>query len=203
MTQYKYYVTSLSIHVMVLLLFGIYFDEYSQPKKYGNTQAKTVAAFIYQGALSRSVSVQKQEKVKSNQTKKTINKDTKSWHALKIKPFEKPHKENIKQSISSQASVGQGEVATTLIALLHDAIQRKQQYPSSAWEMQRQGRVTVVFQLHEDGHISNVRMLKSSGTASLDQAALQAVNDAAPFRELLTYIKQAQEYQIDIVFELA
>lgn len=201
MTLYKYYVISLLIHVLVLLLFGIYFDEYSQLKKYGNTQAKAVSAFIYQGAFSQSVLVKDQEKIKSNHTKEPVIKKTKSLQALKIK--ENASEKKIQQSSSSQSSVSQGEATSTLIALLHDAIQRKQQYPASAWEMQRQGRVTVVFQLHQDGRISHLRMLKSSGTSSLDQAALQAVNDAAPFQELLVYIKQPEEYQIDIVFELA
>jgi TonB family protein len=200
MTHYKYYVTSLVIHVVVLILFGMYFDESSQLKKYGNTQAKAVSAFIYQGALSQSASVKDQEKVKSNQTKEPIIKKTKSLQALKIK--ENSLEKKVQQSSSSQSSVSQGEATSTLIALLHDAIQRKQQYPASASEMQRQGRVTVVFQLHQGGHISHLRMLKSSGTSSLDQAALQAVNDAAPFQELVAYIKQPEEYQIDIVFEL-
>lgn len=151
--------------------------------------------------MSRSDSVQ--EKIKSKQKKETIKQDNKALHALKIKNIENTQEKNVKQKTSSQSSVNQGEITTALIALLHDAIQRKQQYPSSAWEMQRQGRVTVVFQLFEDGHVSGVRILKSSGTSSLDQAAIQAVHDAAPFREIVAYIKKAQEYQIDIVFELA
>lgn len=203
MTDYKYYLISLLIHTVMLLVFISYFDTFSSPKKFGNTQAKALSAFIYQGNFAQSDSVKDEEKVKSNQTKEKIINKTKALHTLKIKQIDNPHEKNVKRLTSSQSSVSQGESATTLIALLHDAIQRKQQYPSSAWEMQRQGRVTVVFQLHENGHISHLRMLKSSGTSSLDQAALQAVNDAAPFQELLMYIKQAQEYQIDIVFELA
>ncbi len=68
--------------------------------------------------------------------------------------------------------------------------------------MEREGRITLKFVLHPDGTIEQLRMLKSSGTSSLDAAALKAINDAAPFQKVTEYIHQAQEYQIDVVFEL-
>ncbi len=185
----RYHVLSLVMHVTLLMLFSVYFDRAANQKKFGVTQAKTVAAFIYQGNFSKSVSVQ--EKMKSNHEKKSI-------------PIKKKHREkNVTKAAANQNSVSQGEHAQTLVALLHDAIARKQQYPATALEMQRQGRVTVAFYLYQNGNVANVRMITSSGTASLDKAALQAVHDAAPFHELLSYIKHAEEYQIDIAFELA
>ncbi|MBI1272449.1 TonB family protein [bacterium] len=45
-------------------------------------------------------------------------------------------------------------------------------------------KVTVVFKVHDDGAMSNLRLTKSSGSALADQAALKAVINAAPFKAL-------------------
>ncbi len=45
-------------------------------------------------------------------------------------------------------------------------------------------RVTVVFKVHRDGQMTNLRMITSSGLTIADQAVLVAVEHAAPFRPL-------------------
>lgn len=45
-------------------------------------------------------------------------------------------------------------------------------------------RVVVQFKVHRGGELSNLRLDKSSGMAIADQAALKAVENAAPFRPL-------------------
>jgi TonB family protein len=45
-------------------------------------------------------------------------------------------------------------------------------------------RVVVVFKIHREGQLSNLRLEHSSGVAVADQAALKAVENAAPFRQL-------------------
>jgi TonB family protein len=45
-------------------------------------------------------------------------------------------------------------------------------------------RVVVVFKVHKGGELSNLRLVTSSGVAIADKAALQAVENAAPFRTL-------------------
>jgi TonB family protein len=45
-------------------------------------------------------------------------------------------------------------------------------------------RVTVLFKIHTNGELSNLRVEKSSGLALYDNAALRAVENAAPFRPL-------------------
>jgi TonB family protein len=47
-------------------------------------------------------------------------------------------------------------------------------------------RVVVVFKVHRAGELSHLRLEKSSGMAIADQAALRAVETAAPFRPLPT-----------------
>lgn len=109
--------------------------------------------------------------------------------------------EKMSQQASAKSS-SRGQQTETLLALLHDAIQKQQHYPPSALEMERQGRATVKFMLSPSGSIQDLRIVKSSGTQSLDDAALAAVNRAAPFR-VEEYLDAAREFSIDVVFELS
>lgn len=112
----------------------------------------------------------------------------------------------IKQDSSSQArpqsQSSQGEQIKGLVALLHSAIQSQQQYPSSALQMNRQGKVTVSFKLYPDGSISDLQLVKSSGVKSLDEAALTAVRSAVPFSGVNVYLKAPLDFNIDVVFAL-
>ena len=45
-------------------------------------------------------------------------------------------------------------------------------------------RVQVIFKVHRDGSLSHLRLERSSGLAIADQAALKAIEDAAPFHPL-------------------
>ncbi|MBY0357710.1 MAG: TonB family protein [Candidatus Obscuribacterales bacterium] len=49
---------------------------------------------------------------------------------------------------------------------------------------QESRRVVVIFKVHSGGELSDLRIDKTSGTSLADQAALQAVTNAAPFRPL-------------------
>lgn len=105
-------------------------------------------------------------------------------------------------SVVSKTKALTGDERSTLLALLHAAIQAKQRYPASALAMEREGRVTLLFVLYKNGAISDLRIAQSSGTESLDQAAIQAVNDAAPFKQIDQHVNKSEEYSIDVVFEL-
>lgn len=48
----------------------------------------------------------------------------------------------------------------------------------------RSKRVLVVFKVHKNGEVSNLRLSSSSGTQDADKAALKAVEDAAPMKPL-------------------
>jgi TonB family protein len=57
-------------------------------------------------------------------------------------------------------------------------------------------RVSVLFRIHTNGELSNLRLEKSCGLASADNAALKAVENAAPFRPL----PQGADENVDIQF---
>lgn len=53
-------------------------------------------------------------------------------------------------------------------------------YPASARRMGMRGAASIKFRVHEDGTVDNATVHKSSGFDVLDEAAKQAVLDAAP-----------------------
>ena len=101
-------------------------------------------------------------------------------------------------SASAQSTVRE----QTLLNLLHLAIQNQQHYPASALALERQGAAIVSFVLWTDGHISDLQLVNSSGTVSLDKAALAAVNDAVPFQHVDHYLRAPQKFRIAIAFKL-
>lgn len=66
-------------------------------------------------------------------------------------------------------------------ARVSSRIQRKQLYPEAYRTRLLRGRVRVKFTIHSDGHITDVSIVQSSGYPLMDQAALEAVEKAAPF----------------------
>jgi protein TonB len=64
---------------------------------------------------------------------------------------------------------------------IRDAIQRGIAYPATARKMGREGKVVVAFRLLFDGSVRDVRIVRGSGHAALDQGAVDAVRNASPF----------------------
>jgi len=64
---------------------------------------------------------------------------------------------------------------------IRDAIQRGIAYPSMARKMGWEGKVVVAFRLLSDGSVRDVRVVRGSGHAALDQGAVAAVRNASPF----------------------
>lgn len=77
--------------------------------------------------------------------------------------------------VSSHTGSGQSE---DYIGKLRAEIERHKFYPRHAKRLNQEGAVTLEFTLAADGSVSQVTVLKSSGSRWLDEAALQAVNSA-------------------------
>ena len=54
-------------------------------------------------------------------------------------------------------------------------------YPAQARKEHLSGHASLVFTIHRNGHLLDVRVLRSSGAAILDASAVRAVKNAAPF----------------------
>ena len=67
---------------------------------------------------------------------------------------------------------------------MRKAIELVWNYPLDAARKGEQGEVGLEFVIAKDGHVSHVRLLRSSGFALLDQAIIQAIKLASPFSPL-------------------
>jgi protein TonB len=65
---------------------------------------------------------------------------------------------------------------------IQSRIREKLVYPAQARRAGLQGSAEISFIIHEDGRISNVLVISSSGSESLDNAAVEAIYAASPFR---------------------
>lgn len=90
----------------------------------------------------------------------------------------------------------------SIIELLHSRISDHKEYPYIARRQGREGVATVGFMLHPDGSIENARLLNSSRASILDRAALSAVKHIEPFEPAQEYIEHAEEFRINVVFNL-
>ncbi|MDM7321917.1 MAG: energy transducer TonB [Gammaproteobacteria bacterium] len=66
-------------------------------------------------------------------------------------------------------------------ARIRAAVDAHKHYPPLARRMGQEGQVKLAFTVDAEGRLLDVTIITSSGSASLDEAALQAVRDAAPF----------------------
>lgn len=82
-------------------------------------------------------------------------------------------------------------------------IERHKKYPQIARMKNIEGRVTIRFVITPEGGVRGVIVTQRSGNKSLDQAALNAVKDAAPFpKPPIHLFKGAVPLELTIVFEL-
>lgn len=82
-------------------------------------------------------------------------------------------------------------------------IEKYKRYPDVARLKNIEGRVTIRFVITPEGGVQGVMVAQRSGNKALDQAALKAVKDAAPFpKPPLHLFKGAVPLELTIVFEL-
>lgn len=81
-------------------------------------------------------------------------------------------------------------------------IETSKKYPESAKTAQHEGRITIGFTLTLQGNVRDIRVIKPSPHAVLNQAAERAVREAAPFpRPPFRYFKKDIPFEVNIIFE--
>ena len=203
-----YYSASLMIHLALFSAIIIFFDFKNSTTIIGDASPEFVSAYITEN------NVIKNEVIQTKIIKKTLSlnnkKVEKSSHTIVRKAAPDTSYEESKKSVevawlkrSANQDHSKGEHTDALLRLLHTAIQQQQHYPQAAMQMERQGSATVKFTLLKNGSIRNLQLVKSSGTESLDRAALAAVHDAEPFKNTDEYLDTARDFSIEVVFELS
>jgi protein TonB len=90
----------------------------------------------------------------------------------------------------------------TLLALLHQAIDRGKRYPALARRQRREGTTTVRFRLSPNGEMDAIDIDRSSGFRVLDSAAISAVSSVAPFAPARTLLTEMTRFKVDVTFRL-
>jgi TonB family protein len=198
---------SAALHFLIFFAVGIYFNFSKSNYLMGKPAETTINSYIYHSdrpaVLKTKPLTAKMHLMPQYVTQKTPVIEKKALKLAAQKSIKTLAKQTVteKTEVSSKAGGrSRGQSVSTLLALLHTAIQQHQHYPLSARQMGRHGRATVKFVLLTDGSVNAVRIEKSSGTVSLDQAALAAVHEAAPFTQVKQYLQEPREYSVDVVF---
>lgn len=84
---------------------------------------------------------------------------------------------------------------------IHAAIFAAKQYPRDAILAGATGTCTVSFNM-DDGRVSDVQVVRSSGNRSLDRAAMEAVRRAAMPRTPPEFTGQNLHFSVPVVFSL-
>jgi protein TonB len=101
------------------------------------------------------------------------------------RPQEEPkEREAPKEVPSGTTKVTAGNVADYYLTMLQGKITRNWKQPSARFAGGDALTVRVSFRVMRSGEISNLRIARSSNWTTVDQSAIQAVRNSAPFAEL-------------------
>jgi len=91
-----------------------------------------------------------------------------------------PRKAVARRSAPTAASSAQStNLSNQYKARLRQLIISKKRYPKRAKRRSQQGKVTVSFSVRHSGVINNIRIIKSSNSTALDNAAVQAIKQSS------------------------
>ncbi len=97
------------------------------------------------------------------------------------------------------AKVDYGWLSEQMARWIEDLDKR---YPAILRTEGVQGKVTLAAMLHEDGLLSDVRILKSSGNPALDQVALEDVKNGPPVELSRSLERSKMSVKFSIVYDL-
>ncbi len=89
------------------------------------------------------------------------------------------------------------------IDIVKRIIEQHKKYPDEAADMYKEGIVSLSFVINQEGHITDLRIVRASPYIELNEAALQAVRDSAPFPKPPPHIfKGGVVIPLNLTFEL-
>lgn len=142
---------------------------------------------------------------KHNLSAVVVQKNLAVTDKIHYKKIIKPAKQN---KISQQAnnknnflrSVKTNTTPSAILSMLHQAIAKQQQYPEEALQQEQRGKVVVGFLLTPANTLENIHLVKSSGFAALDAAALTATTEASPLSQQAALVQKPTYFTVEILF---
>jgi TonB family protein len=190
---------ALLLHSVIIVALMLHFHWAPERNLSDAKHAPIVLSYLYEAKNSHTLTAHTNKLIHAKPLSEAIQKKTTKPSTITQRSVNKPLASAAKKAIFTNQNQ---HASDSLITLLHEAIQAQQQYPETALAMQRAGQATVEFTLAPDGKVSNLHLVKTSGTASLDQAAIEAVRSAGPFQHIEHYLSSTRQFQIDVIFEL-
>jgi TonB family protein len=209
--QITFILYSFVLHLTLLLPWLFYWQPINKTFPLKSTVESSIQSYLYE---------EKQNEIKQPKRKEQQKKENRAIKKESTKGIIKPQKEKVhlkveqsrkiaekkaivkKQNVQSVSQKSNPIKTVQLGELIHHAIQNSVIYPQSALQMEREGNARIGFFLTTDGNMRAIKLIKSSGTASLDTAALNAVQKVSPFIEAKNYIQQESYYEVEVVFKL-
>lgn len=173
-------IVSLAVHGVGILGASLTFAPKAQLSRLnGGTPAKTIGVTLEANATAPAA------QSTQPQVRRTLNKASQKA----ARPSGSPSSPSgASKKVIQQADVlGSGlEIRTgPVFDFIRTRIQQHLHYPISLRRKGISGRVSVSFKISLKGELESSAVLKSSGFSELDELALQAIRDAAPFQEVV------------------
>lgn len=143
-------------------------------------------------ALSKQEKEEKEEKEEKMEPQKAaseLSKNNKSQRAR-----------NYTARMQPQNLLPDQKIDKPLLKLLSRATSAHLVYPKIAIDFKLKGISHIGFVISPNGYVTNVTLLKTSGSDVLDNAALSAVNAMSPVKNVDLYLKQPKKLVVGIIF---
>ena len=190
---------SLLFHLLLLISFSMVLTLQPLPELHEKTPQLYVPSYVYRQPSDSPLIQQNNSKAVSQPIaedgiEKSITPQTKT--AASNQP---------NATVSSKNSepiylVGETSVIKPLIKLLGKALSAHLVYPKIAVDFKVKGNVSIGFVLHPDGSVTDIRLVKSSRAALLDEAALAAVRAMSPIKDVNLYLKEPKFLVVGVIF---
>jgi TonB family protein len=182
---------SLFLHGILLILLLGFFHPFKSPP------IGTVKIFNAHLAIKSGLLLRQQRLSEMKQSLQHIKQDKQMIEKKGI-PLKN---EWAKRSKTAVIAFKENGDKNALMILLHNLISQHQQYPQRAVLLRQTGNIEVGFTLSPAGEVSHVQVLNSSHFASLDTAAIQAVEAINPVLDAHLYLQKEKSLRVWIRFQ--
>src|SRR5579883_478988 len=193
--RFLLFLLALCLHILIFLTFAaniVFLPPYIPDKK---SPSLEIPAYAYQEsnpATFEPPAPEKNEEVSKIGIKKSVKKEVK--HLTQLLPT------NLSKPEDPVHLIGEDHEPRPLLTLLGKALTKHLLYPKAAIDFNVRGISVIGFVVHPDGQVTDVQLVKSSGTEVLDNEAVAAASAISPVNNVGQYLKEPRYMVIGIIF---
>lgn len=187
---------SLSLAVCLHLSLGLCLFFYFENNKRINTHSKVSVFHVYKVPSPLTPAT---VRPRETRTRRLEGPQARIENTRQMPTTVRPRETRMRRLEGPQTSEGK---LSPLIKIIESDIQQHKYYPLAALQEHQQGNVTIAFELHPNGQITNVHVVKSSHVTILDNAAINAVTSAGPIPMAKKYLHHDGQIKIRLRYQL-